>query len=1180
MIPATNKKLLVTEDWTKIYQSFQNADFKSYDFDTLRRAAFKYLQESYPEQFNDYIDSSEYVALIDLIAFLGQNLSFRIDLNARENFLETAQRRDSILRLAQLISYNPKRNTPASGLLKMTAVQTTDNIIDNNNVNIANQIIGWNDPSNSNWYQQFILALNSAMPGGQSFGSPTASNTINGILTDQYRINSSMTGVPAFNFFKPVNGVSMNFEVVSSTFDNATTIYEETPLPGRPMAFMWRNDNQGAGSSNTGFFMLFKQGTLGNSTFTIDTPVPNEIVGINVKEINNTDVWLWQGGSTSDYKTEWAKVDAVTGNNIIYNSLQLGQRDVYSVASRLDDQIDLNFADGNFGNLPKGKFTIFYRQSNGLQYSIAPEAMNSINIIVPYINKAGENHTLTLTLSLQYSVYNSAPTESTASIKQKAPQNYYIQNRMITGEDYNIAPVTIASDILKVKSINRQSSGVSKYFDLNDVTGKYSKTDIFAQDGMIYKEFRQTSFTFTFGNRNEAFGVLKTQIEPLIGHPSTRNFYYERFPRPQLSNINLDWYAAQHETNQTRGFFKDLYFTDPSNYRPAQVGSFSSNNAMYVTVGALIKFTSPEGKYFLPSGKLTTVPDATTRTYIWSKVAKIVGDGSNSGQGLLYDGSGPVTLTGYVPAGAIAVEVIPTLITNLPFALENEIVNQITAKRNFGLSFDRLSRQWGIITDTNVDLKTQFNLIYQGDTTNLNIDSSWQVGFQWTGKAYKVFYRQTNYVFESKEQTSFFVDNYKTNFDFVSNSVIKDKISVLSINPIPNLGNTWHSGTTPPSPLLGLSGDFYLNTTNNIISRKIDGVWKIIPAGQTINELGKDFNWQIDSSVVENDGYVEPKKVLISFFDSNNDGQIDDPDSFEKITDSQNPSVQTGYLGNFIYFEKLADGLRYKLLDTAMFTAYPSEDELTSAIVNRIVPAPTDGDLFYFYTADVIKKYNATELTYDVQNIYFARSGRSDLKFHYSHNSGVEKRIDPAKSNIIDIYLLTSEYDIAYRKWLIGGLTTEPSPPTSSQLEDTYAPALEEIKSISDALVYHPATYKVLFGSKATPNLQATFRAVKTTARSVSDNDIRTRILSAISDFFTVDNWDFGDTFYFSELSTYVMNVMSPDITNFVIVPKNGSSFGNLFEIASQGDEIFVNGATVNDIEVVGAITLSNLTVD
>ena len=37
--------------------------------------------------FNDYIESSEYLALIDLIAFLGQNISFRTDLNARENFI-------------------------------------------------------------------------------------------------------------------------------------------------------------------------------------------------------------------------------------------------------------------------------------------------------------------------------------------------------------------------------------------------------------------------------------------------------------------------------------------------------------------------------------------------------------------------------------------------------------------------------------------------------------------------------------------------------------------------------------------------------------------------------------------------------------------------------------------------------------------------------------------------------------------------------------------------------------------------------------------------------------------------------------------------------------------------------------------------------------------------------------
>ena len=78
-------RLLVAEDWKRIYQSFRNADFQSYDFDNLRRTMINYLRQNYPEDFNDYIESSEYLALIDMIAFLGQNLSFRIDLNAREN---------------------------------------------------------------------------------------------------------------------------------------------------------------------------------------------------------------------------------------------------------------------------------------------------------------------------------------------------------------------------------------------------------------------------------------------------------------------------------------------------------------------------------------------------------------------------------------------------------------------------------------------------------------------------------------------------------------------------------------------------------------------------------------------------------------------------------------------------------------------------------------------------------------------------------------------------------------------------------------------------------------------------------------------------------------------------------------------------------------------------------------
>ena len=195
-------RLLIAEDWKRVYQSFKNADFQSYDFDNLRRTMINYLRKNYPEDFNDYIESSEYLALIDLIAYLGQNLAFRTDLNARENFLELAERRESVIRLARLLSYNPKRNQAANGLLKMESITTTEDIIDSNGNNLAGQTIVWNDVSNQDWYEQFIKVLNSALPANGVVGRPVKKDTVNGISAEQYRFNALNTDVPNFGFTK------------------------------------------------------------------------------------------------------------------------------------------------------------------------------------------------------------------------------------------------------------------------------------------------------------------------------------------------------------------------------------------------------------------------------------------------------------------------------------------------------------------------------------------------------------------------------------------------------------------------------------------------------------------------------------------------------------------------------------------------------------------------------------------------------------------------------------------------------------------------------------------------------------------------------------------------------------------------------------------------------------------
>jgi hypothetical protein len=44
------------------------------------------------------------------------------------------------------------------------------------------------------------------------------------------------------------------------------------------------------------------------------------------------------------------------------------------------------------------------------------------------------------------------------------------------------------------------------------------------------------------------------------------------------------------------------------------------------------------------------------------------------------------------------------------------------------------------------------------------------------------------------------------------------------------------------------------------------------------------------------------------------------------------------------------------------------------------------------------------------------------------------------------------------------------------------------------------------------------------------------------------------------------------------LVPKQAElSFGSLYEIRSEKDQIFINGATINDIEVINTVTASKL---
>lgn len=98
--------------------------------------------------------------------------------------------------------------------------------------------------------------------------------------------------------------------------------------------------------------------------------------------------------------------------------------------------------------------------------------------------------------------------ETLQQIKDRAPQLYYTQNRFVNGEDYNIAPLMLGNSVLKAKAINRIYSGQSRFIDINDPTGKYQNTDVFTDDGAMYRE--------TVTERSTVLYQQQNQIHPLL----------------------------------------------------------------------------------------------------------------------------------------------------------------------------------------------------------------------------------------------------------------------------------------------------------------------------------------------------------------------------------------------------------------------------------------------------------------------------------------------------------------------------------------------------------------------------------------------------------------------------------------------------------------------------------------
>ncbi len=1113
---SRQSSLFGVNDWKAIYQTFREADFRSYDYETLRKSFIDYLRVYYPETFNDYIESSEFIALLDVMAFMGQGLAFRNDLNTRENFIDTAERRDSVVKLANLVSYTAKRNLAGQGYMKITSIQTTQNITDLNGLNLSNLPILWNDPANPNWLAQYNTVINAALTNTQRVGHPGNTAQILGIKTDEYAVNIPSTTQPVIPFSTSINGTTMNFELCSVTSVGTDYVYEIPPGPTSNFNMLYRNDKLGYGSPNTGFFFYFKQGQLQTYTFNLAQQIANQVVDVDIPGINNTDTWLYQLSSSNGAPTLWKQVENVYAD--AYLQTESSVRRIFSVVSRFNDQVSYTFGDGVFSVIPVGTFKAYVRAGNALTYTIDPSEMQGISVTLPYISRVGRQETLTMTLALTTPVSNAQARESIADIKQRAPTRYYTQNRMVNGEDYNNFPYTLYSSIIKSKAVNRSSVGVARNFDLLDPTGKYSSTNSFANDGGVYQVSSDNTELLRVTSTGDIITFLSDKLSTILAGNRATQYYLQNYTRYNINAASGDgtvyWQSCTVDANSLTGYFYNHpYSVDV----PIPTGVFSTHNIKYLTKGAMLKFVAPSGKYFDKNNRLVSgIASPSDITYIWITVLNVIGDGYNNGEGAFTNGTGPITLNGYVPTGAIITQVIPSFDNSLPNSVVQECIIRMELQQDFSLIFNN-------------------SLTINEDRWSINAYnvSGWFVNFKARAgtNEYTVYYRSLTYYFGSVADTRFSFESGKLVFDPLSGRILQDYVKVLTSNTQP--------GSNYPM--------------NNDIMASI--------IGQT----------------VESDGYVNDFQVEIASIDVNDRTIVTNPDFFNIITGYQ---VGNTNIGIYAFFETIEDAFNLSreqlIVTTTVCYQYATSTQIE--VVKYDYPL---GQLFYAYTDN---KFYATVQDHTVVTPYYilveqpqysVKVGRQGLAFQYRHNSNNTTRIDPATTNIIDLYVVTQAYYTAYQNWLKDTTNTvvKPDRPTINELNQSYS-KVQDYKMLSDSVILNSVTFKPLFGNKADPALRATIKVIKAKATSASDSEIRSATLTAMNSYFDINNWNFGDTFYFSELSAYLHDQVGSLVSSVVLVPNDPTmSFGDLYEIKSSPYEIFVNGATAQNIVVIAALT-------
>ena len=92
----------------------RNITYTNRDFNTFRNALIDYSKTYFPNTFNDFTSDSTGMLFIEMASYVGDVLSFYLDNQIQETFIQYARQEKNLFDLAYMLGYRPKVTTAAT----------------------------------------------------------------------------------------------------------------------------------------------------------------------------------------------------------------------------------------------------------------------------------------------------------------------------------------------------------------------------------------------------------------------------------------------------------------------------------------------------------------------------------------------------------------------------------------------------------------------------------------------------------------------------------------------------------------------------------------------------------------------------------------------------------------------------------------------------------------------------------------------------------------------------------------------------------------------------------------------------------------------------------------------------------------------------------------------------------